>query len=127
MPASFTDALDRLEAATSRLQQISAAHENTSAKPSFTRAVLHVSPHHLIREAEPWETALFARVAPPPGPRAPALDAAGAPAVALGPVPVDLATPLRPKPGRRRVAASSAEPAFEPEEYAQAGIRLLER
>jgi hypothetical protein len=125
LPPTFASTLDRLEAATASLHVLAAAHAPAPARPSFARAVLHARPAALIREAAPWELALFARVAPPPGPRAPALDAAGAPAIALGPAPVGLATPLR--PSRRARAQDPQQDALEPEDYAQAGVNMLQR
>jgi hypothetical protein len=121
-PPTFAATLDRLDAATTRLRALAATHDVPAApKPSFARAVLGVEVGQLLREAEPWELGLLARVAPEPGARAPLLDAAGAPALALGPAPVALATPLR------RRARPAKDTDVEPEDYAHAGVNLLLR
>jgi hypothetical protein len=116
--ATFEDTLDRLGSVSARLAALAETHQPVRAEPSFARALLEAPHANLIREAESWEAALFARV------RAPAAPAPTTAPVSfgVGPAGIPLATPL--KPVRR---ARAAEASLEPEDYARAGLRLLDR
>lgn len=122
MPDSFADTLDKLDNAISELKRSAQSRVNIPLKPSFTRAILEATPVSLIRDAKPWESRLFARIPPPPSKNIPLLDASGATPTAIGPAPLNVPTPLKKKTNRNRAQALG----IEPEQYAQAGIAVLD-
>jgi hypothetical protein len=115
------DHVDRLSRHAQSLNAISASilSENPIAGP-FTKAVLHSPLEYLIRDVEPGETSLFTL----------AQDTSAHPNaveeydITVGRVPFTGATPLKRRPGKD---ASRPDKEPEPEIYAQAALKYLDR
>jgi hypothetical protein len=115
------DHVDRLSTHVQSLNTISASilSENPVSGP-FTKAVLHSPLECLIRDVEPGETSLFTL----------AQDTSVHPNavedydIAVGRIPFTGATPLRRRPGKE---ASRPDKEPEPEIYAQAALKYLDR
>ena len=127
---SLSDHIDRL-ANTARSIRSAATATASSAAPignAFTAAVLDTPLGDLIRDADPSELGLFTLLPPAPVARHPGAcepDPMGPPAE-IARVEVVSATPLRKHPTvRREDVLRPKEP--EPEVYAEAALKYLER
>jgi hypothetical protein len=118
---SVTDHIDRL---TSSLRSVkasaSAITQHTHSGP-FTRSVLNVPLGDLIRDIDPSELGLFTLVPPS------RVNTQSAPPKEITRVEVVSATPLRKHPSvqRRNVHVQSKEP--EPEVFAEAALKYIDR
>ncbi|KAI0063690.1 hypothetical protein BV25DRAFT_1990653 [Artomyces pyxidatus] len=125
---SLSDHIDRL---TQTARSIRTSASATSAFPNsggpFTQAVLTTPLGDLIREVDPSELGLFTLVSPTP-PNAPARETAPPSQPAeIARIEVASATPLRKHPAARREDTLFRPKEPEPEVYAEAAMKYLDR
>ena len=145
--SSLSDCIDRLGTLVSSIRSDAATIGNTPTAPSrpstsssstssagpFTRALLDTPLGDLIRDIDPSELGLFTLVQPPQLAAQAAHDedaaAAHAQKAEIARIALPIATPLRRPPAatyhRREEGARPGE--YDPEVYARAALKLLDR
>lgn len=118
--SSLADCIDRLTSTVKSIRTTAAAISDPSSNPEgpFTRAVLHTPLGDLIREVDSSELGLFNLVAPSLNQEKPKDE--------ITRVEFPGATPLRRPPAARRDDAMRIKE-LEPEVYAQAALKYLDR
>ncbi|KZT27974.1 hypothetical protein NEOLEDRAFT_1167693 [Neolentinus lepideus HHB14362 ss-1] len=119
--ASLTNSIDRLSEIAKSIRTTASSISAAPAAGPFTRAVLHTHLGDLIRDADPSEVGLFTLVQP----ARPDSDNVGAKVKEVTRVEFTGATPLRKPTGRYGAKTKEREP--EPEVYAQAALKYLDR
>ena len=118
---SITDHLDRLTTSLKSLRASASAITPHNHSGPFTRSVLNTPLGDLIRDIDPSELGLFTLVPPP------RVSTQSGPPQEITRVEVVSATPLRKHPSARRrdVLFQPKEP--EPEVFAEAALRYIDR
>jgi hypothetical protein len=118
---SLTDRIDRLTRTIKSVKDSASAIAQHNHSGPFTRAVLAVPLGDLIRDIDPSELGLFSLVPPP------RVNTQPGPPKEVTRVEVVSATPLRKHPSaqRRDVLLPSKEP--EPEVFAEAALKYIDR
>ena len=118
---SITDHLDRLTTSLKSVRASASAITPHNHSGPFTRSVLNTPLGDLIRDIDPSELGLFTLVPPP------RVSTQSAPSQEITRVEVVSATPLRKHPSTRRrdVLFQPKEP--EPEVFAEAALRYIDR
>jgi hypothetical protein len=135
--STLSDSADRLihlasviktHAAAAGTQQTSPVASNSVANP-FTRAVLQTPLGDLIRDIDPSELGLFTLVTSTqlPAPYISQEDAPAGPKAEIARVALPIATPLRRPPTNFTRGAGQKPGEHEPEVYAHAAIKFLDR
>ncbi|KAI9068409.1 hypothetical protein FKP32DRAFT_1672323 [Trametes sanguinea] len=122
--ASLTEHVDRLSAIALSIRAAAAPPPRSTIPGPFTRAILETPLGDLIRDIDPSEIGLFTLVQP----QQPAIPEAEAANVEIARVEFLGATPLRKPPSARQPRADGQRPReHEPEVYANAALKYLER
>ncbi|KAH7923946.1 hypothetical protein BV22DRAFT_1014298 [Leucogyrophana mollusca] len=126
---SLSDQIDHLVSSAKAIRTSAEAitEKNGPGTSTFTSAVLNTPLGDLIRDIDSSELGLFTIVQPtrPAGQAAPEVDARGVRKGEISRVEFPGATPLRKPPSRRDEVLKPAD--FEPEVYAQAALKYLDR
>ncbi|OSD01261.1 hypothetical protein PYCCODRAFT_1412789 [Trametes coccinea BRFM310] len=122
--ASLTEHVDRLSAIALSIRAAAVPPPRSTIPGPFTRAILETPLGDLIRDIDPSEIGLFTLVQP----QQPAVPEAEAANVEIARVEFLGATPLRKPPSARQPRADGQRPReHEPEVYANAALKYLER